>query len=303
MDTNIHHLSQSDWLQTSQGESRGYIQPDRLDELWLHTGTNCNLSCSFCFEHAGPGDKRIELLSYDIACKYIDDAVKLGVKRFCFTGGEPFVNPDFVRILAYAQQFCPCLVLTNGTNPLIKRMKELEPLRGQENSVTFRISIDHPVKENHDKFRGEGNFEKSIQSLKLLMAKDFDVAVAHHYNNTECLETLAAEFALVFKQHGIQNDISLVSFPELEMKTEPPEITENCMTTYCTDEKRKGFMCAHLKMIAVKNGQPGIYACTLVDDDEDYNLGTDLEKALAYRIMMRHKRCFTCFSSGVSCSG
>ena len=111
-----------DWLFTTQGGPRGYIQPQRLRELWFHTGTVCNLSCPFCLEGSRPGDDRLNRILFSDAQPWIDEAVELGVGQFAFTGGEPFVIKDMVRILDYALKFNPCLVLTNATDPLLKRL-------------------------------------------------------------------------------------------------------------------------------------------------------------------------------------
>src|SRR5210317_1347886 len=123
-----HHITRMDWLQTPSGISRGYIQPKRLKELWFHTGTTCNLRCPFCLEGSKPGDNRINPLTLDDARPFVDEALELGVEQFSFTGGEPFVVNDFVRILDYALDFRPCLVLTNGTEPLLNRLTEILPL-------------------------------------------------------------------------------------------------------------------------------------------------------------------------------
>ena len=47
------------WTHTRNGDPRGYIDADRLKELWIHTGTACNLACPFCLEGSHPGDGRI----------------------------------------------------------------------------------------------------------------------------------------------------------------------------------------------------------------------------------------------------
>jgi len=48
-------LTVSDWTHTTEGEPRGYIDPQALKELWFHTGTACNLACPFCLEGSKPG--------------------------------------------------------------------------------------------------------------------------------------------------------------------------------------------------------------------------------------------------------
>ena len=105
------HLKTEDWLKTSDGDLRGYIQPVSLKELWFHTGTNCNLRCPFCLEGSKPGDNRISFLTFEDVKPLIQESLNLGVEKFSFTGGEPFVNPEMVPILSYALEFsalsCP----------------------------------------------------------------------------------------------------------------------------------------------------------------------------------------------------
>src|SRR6185312_8521524 len=84
-------------------------------ELWLHTGTACNLSCPFCHEGSAPADDRLHALDVPAARSMIDQAVALGVERFAFTGGEPLILRGILDILEHAQRHRPCLVLTNGT--------------------------------------------------------------------------------------------------------------------------------------------------------------------------------------------
>ena len=114
---------------TPNGEPRGYIDPHALRELWFHTGTACNLACPFCLEGSKPGDGRLDRIRLSDAKPLIDEAVTLGVEQFSFTGGEPFIVRDFVNILRYAAEHRPCLVLTNGTDPVIKRLHQIETLR------------------------------------------------------------------------------------------------------------------------------------------------------------------------------
>jgi MoaA/NifB/PqqE/SkfB family radical SAM enzyme len=127
---------------TANREPRGYIEPHALRELWFHTGTACNLRCPFCLEGSKPGDNRLGRITLAEAKPFIDEAVGLGVEQLSFTGGEPFIVKDFVAILRYASLFKPCLVLTNGTAPVHKRLKQIAPLRAQPHGIAFRVSID-----------------------------------------------------------------------------------------------------------------------------------------------------------------
>lgn len=293
-----------EWLTTPAGEPRGYIEPRGLEELWFHTGTACNLACPFCLEGSKPGDNRLERITLADARPLIDEAVELGVKQFSFTGGEPFIVKDIVRILDYALQHRPCMVLTNGTEPVLRRLHQIDALRAAPNPVSFRVSLDHYRPECHDAERGEGNFHKALLGMRALHERGFKVSVARQMWDSD---DAAADVAFrdVLAEYGLPRDLNIVAFPELynpHSSVATPEITEDCMTRYHTAETRAGFMCAFSKMVIKTGGRMRIYACTLVDDDEDYDQGATLREALSERVMLKHHRCFSCFKYGSSCS-
>jgi molybdenum cofactor biosynthesis enzyme MoaA len=295
----------NDWETTLAGEPRGFIQPHALDEIWFHTGTACNLSCPFCLEGSVPGDTRLDRILLADAQPFIDEALKLGVKQISFTGGEPFIVKDFVNILSYAAARRPCLVLTNGTDPVLKRLEQIERLVGSAHPISFRISIDYPDRARHDAGRGPGNFAKALEGMRCLHDLGFQVSLARQAHADENGESVDQKFRDLLTAHGIPDTTRIVSFPDFGVPGEHPavpDVTEDCMTRYHTEDSRKNFMCAFSKMIIKKNGRMRVYACTLVDDDEDYDLGGSLARAQEKRIRLGHHRCYTCFAFGSSCS-
>lgn len=293
------------WHQTDSDEPRGFIQPHALDELWFHTGTACNLACPFCLEGSKPGDGRLQLLRLGDVIPFIDEALDLGVKQFSFTGGEPFINKDIVRILDYALRHRPCLVLTNATDPLIKRLKQLEPLRNRPHVLNVRVSLDYPDAARHDAGRGKGMFARALEGLSALHEMGFHVSVASQSSPQVALHVVSARFAEVFRGAGLPEDLPRVEFPEFHpphAQVTPPQITARCMTEFHTEESRRTFMCAFSKMVVKSGGRVQVYACTLVDDDPDYVLGETLTEAMRSPVSMKHHRCFSCFKYGATCS-
>lgn len=290
---------------TPTGEPRGYIQPQQLKELWFHTGTTCNLRCSFCLEGSNPGNNRLQPMTLDDVKPFINEAVKLGTEQFSFTGGEPFVIRDVISILDYALEVAPCLVLTNATEPLLNRMAQVAPLAKKKFPLQFRVSLDHPNPEAHDAFRGHGNFDLSLKVMAQIHRLGFSVSIARQSSRNEDTKAVNRAYQPFFKKVGLPADTRIVVFPELlepGSNPEVPYLTESCMTTYKTEEERAQFMCNFSKMVVKKEGQMRVYACTLVDDDEDYDLGGNLSEAMKIRVMLKHHRCYTCFAAGASCS-
>jgi MoaA/NifB/PqqE/SkfB family radical SAM enzyme len=301
----MHALTQPDWRYTRAGEPRGYIEASSLQELWFHTGTACNLACPFCLEGSKPGDTRLQLVKFDDVWPYVDEAAALGVRQFSFTGGEPFLAKDLPMILAHASQHAPCLVLTNGTRPLLRRLKQIEPLLQAPHPVSFRVSLDYPERERHDEGRGAGQFDEAMRGLVSLNNLGFRISVARQWSPDEDSDEVADNFRRLFREHGLPEDLTVTWFPDFHppgSHVETPKITESCMTQHHTADSRAQFMCAYSRMVVKINDRMRVYACTLVDDDADYDLGDTLAESLQPRVMLRHHRCYSCFRFGASCS-
>ncbi|HCS28067.1 MAG TPA: radical SAM protein, partial [Spongiibacteraceae bacterium] len=220
------------WSTTRGGDPRGYIESSALRELWFHTGTACNLECPFCLEGSKPGDDRLQLMTLADVRPFIDEAVELGVENFSFTGGEPFVAREFHLILEYALRFKPCLVLTNGTRPLLQRMHQVEPLRSAEHPLRFRVSIDYPDWGRHERARGKGTFDESFQALAELHQCGFDISVARQWSSDEDSVAIESAYQSLFERWGLPRDVRLISFPDFlppGSTAAVPEITERCM--------------------------------------------------------------------------
>jgi len=96
-----------------------------------------------------------------------------------------------------------------------------------------------------------------------------------------------------------------VAFPDFATPgslPDVPHVTTDCMTRYQDADSRKDFMCGFSRMIVKQAGQMRVYACTLVDDDPEYDLGADLADSMAARVSLKHHRCYSCFAYGASCS-
>ena len=293
------------WTHTRDGSPRGYIDADRLKELWIHTGTACNLACPFCLEGSHPGDGRIPGMKLSDVKPFIHEAMDIGVEQFSFTGGEPFVIRDFVNILDYASQHRACFVLTNATDPLLKRTHQLLPLLNNPYPIHFRVSLDYPDAARHDVDRGEGSFAKALEGIRWLHEQGFKVSIARQTDENEVVAEVEASFRAIFREWGIPENLAFTSFPDLGVpgsEDGSPEITENCMEKYPTREARSHFMCTYTRMLVKKGDRVRVYACTLVDDDPEYDLGGTLKESMDERIMLRHHRCFSCYRFGASCS-
>jgi sulfatase maturation enzyme AslB (radical SAM superfamily) len=284
---------------TATSPSDAGVRLAALRELWLHTGTACNLSCPFCHEASAPGDARIGALLFPQAKHAIDAAVTFGVERFAFTGGEPLILRGILDILAYAQQFRPCLVITNGTAPLLRRPQHLARLREGRHPVSFRVSIDHPDEARHDAGRGLKTFRKALEGLRLLHQAGFEVGVTRLQDPDEDRASIESRFRALFRRQGLPQDLSLLALPELGRPNEAPAL----MPRSSDIEPIVAPACSRSRMAIAVGAGIHYLPCPLVDDEPERSLGDSLASACANPVQPTHRRCKICRTAGVDYSG
>ena len=82
------------------------------DEIIFVPTQKCNLKCSHCYVPNQP-----VTLSIEKAAAFMDSAVEDGISRVGFSGGEPFLNMDFVLELTKKAVAHDCIfdrIMTNG---------------------------------------------------------------------------------------------------------------------------------------------------------------------------------------------
>ena len=158
---NLIVLSETAKLQ----ESEERIEP-KLDFLWIEITPSCNIRCIHCYAEAGEKEQSAGL-SADMIEGIIDDAAALGCKQLQLTGGEPTSRPDLKRFLEHAKAkgFEYIEVFTNGTFSDESMVQFFA-----KNGIHVALSIYSYRAETHDSITRVGSFEKTLNSLKLLLA-------------------------------------------------------------------------------------------------------------------------------------
>jgi MoaA/NifB/PqqE/SkfB family radical SAM enzyme len=282
------------------------VRTTKLDELWFHTGTACNLECPFCFEGSRPGDARLERVTLADLRPYIEEARALGVRRLVFTGGEPLIVKDIVRILGCALGVAPCLVLTNGTAPLLRRVQQLDLLKSQPCAPAFRVSIDYPDAERHDAGRGWGNLRRSLEGLALLHQRGFEVSVTRQRTVGEDHAAVDAAYRELFARNGLPRDLAVNAVPDYGVPgggRVEPGITREELERFRQHGPGNDLMCSSSKMVVKRAGRMRIYACPLVDDDEYFDQGASIAEALRRDVRLCHRRCRGCLDTGANLGG
>jgi hypothetical protein len=296
---------------TAGGEPRARVALKGLDTLWINTGTLCNISCTGCYIDSSPRNDRLSYITADEVRAYLDEIAESGLptRQIGFTGGEPFMNPDFMTMLgdALGHGF-RVLVLTNAMKPMHHRKAALLRLRdAYGEALVIRISVDHYTQALHEEERGPGPWVPTIAGLEWLAREGFALNVAGRDRWGEDEATARAGYARLFALHGIPVDAhdpsSLVIFPEMDATLDVPEITTACWDILGIAPDT--VMCATSRMVVKRKGaaRPAVVACTLLPYDPQFELGETLAEASG-EVALNHPHCARfCVLGGGCCSG
>ncbi len=295
---------------TASGEARATVGLEKLETLWINTGTLCNLACANCYIESTPRNDRLEYISAAEVAGYLDEIARDGLptRQIGFTGGEPFMNRALPAMLedALSRGF-QTLVLTNAMKPMRRFLPELVALREKYGEkLAIRVSIDHYTQELHELERGKRSWKPTIEGLRWLADGGFRIDVAGRLYSGEVEGVVRAGYARLFAELGVKldafNPVSLVLFPEMDARVDVPEITESCWSIL--DKSPADIMCSSSRMVVKRKGasSPAVLACTLIAYDPAFELGNTLAEA-AKPVALNHPHCAKfCVLGGAACS-
>ena len=297
---------------TAKGEIRASVALSNPKTLWFNTGTLCNITCANCYIESSPTNDRLTYMNAAEVADYLDQLEDRNwpVTEIGFTGGEPFMNPDILRLLEVSlARGYDVLVLTNAMRPMMRsRMQEglLELRETYGHKLTLRISVDHFVAENHDLERGKGSFEITLDGMRWLRDNGFRMAIAGRTLWGDSEAESRQGYADLFAAEGFDinafDPAMTVLFPEMDETVEVPEITNACWGIL--NKSPNDVMCASSRMVVKRRGaaKPAVLACTLLPYAPEFELGTTLAEAEA-PVKLNHRHCAKfCVLGGASCS-
>ena len=292
---------------TADGSNRAFIEARNIKTLWFNTGTLCNIECKNCYIESSPKNDSLAYLTFEEVKSFIDEAIdkNLGTNEIGFTGGEPFMNKDIMKMIDYSlRKHLKVLVLSNAMKPMLNRTKELIKLN--HSNLTIRVSIDHYEKEKHEEIRGKNTYDVMLQGLKWLNENNFNYTLATRLLWNEKEEDLRKNFGTFIKNNNLRLDTNspkeLVTFAEMDEKIDTPEITTSCWDILNKDPN--DVMCSWSRMVVRKKNSknPSVIACTLLPYADEFDLGETLTNSLQ-KIYLNHKHCSKfCVLGGSSCS-
>ena len=279
------------------------LEFEHLDTLWIQvTGTLCNLACLHCFISCGPLNDSHPVMTKEEVFQALGDASAYSPREIYYTGGEPFMHPDFREIIERSLELGPVSVLTNGLlidDDLAAWLGET--FRQSRYSLDIRVSLDGTTAEENDAIRGRKTFEQILAAVDRLWSQGVNPVITV----TTCHADLGGEggrqrFIDLLRARGITKPrmkfLSPFKIGREERRDEGYQAYERLVEGDLLSGEEHDLQCSSCRMVTAK----GVYPCPILIEVEEARMGDRLSDAL-HAIELDHPACWTCHVEGVSC--
>ena len=274
-----------------------------FDTLWLQVaGTLCNLECTHCFVSSSPRNHSHEMMTLAQVSGHLAEAAALGVREYYFTGGEPFLNREILKMIEAALAQGPVTVLTNG---LLFKPETVQRLRALYDaspySLDLRVSIDGYDAATNDPIRGAGSWERILAGIRNLTEAGLNPVLTV----TEACAGAGTEEGrrrwLAFLRSIGLTKPRLKVMPLLRLGAETRrsrgyEAWETLQGRTLTRAEAEGLVCTTSRTATAK----GVYVCPILIEFPEARLGSALHQGLR-PVTLANQACYTCHVQGLSC--
>lgn len=302
----------------------------KLDDLWLFTGSVCNLRCLHCYTGSSPENRTLEPLTRADTGAVLEEAARLGVAQIYLTGGEPFLHPQIGAILGDCLAVAPVTVLTNATEPLAKHLETLRALHAEHGDrLQLRVSLDSYDAARHNAIRRDGAgaprdaFDATVANVEQLAAIGFTpiitLSAEVYRGNPVAPAMVERKTKALFAKRGVAVDVKILP-ATLDQGTQQGRrdtapIVARATDAYLrmTNTAAADLMCHHSRLVAGHDGALVVYPCpVLVPSDAasvqalaHFALGTTLAASVEQDTALDHPSCtlYCCNAKGVCGNG
>ena len=131
----------------------------------------CPQRCGYCYNRKRSGT----VMPTETIERVIADLKQLGVFWLGFTGGEPLLNRDIVRITERASADCTVKLFTTGCTLTPELAADLR----RAGMLYVSVSLDHWEEEKHDRSRNyEGAYRAALSALEVFRNAGMHVSVS-----------------------------------------------------------------------------------------------------------------------------
>lgn len=176
------------------------------DKIRFLVTNGCNYKCRFCHNEGQSKNVPLQFMSFEQLKILIDYIQDQGISELCFSGGEPFLNKEIIRMIQYADKnmVCDISCATNLSLITDDQIKELSHTR-----VKFNIQFPFATMLDFRESTGSGNFKKILDTIKKVQDAGICIGLNTVIQSPDLSKlTQVIDFA-------IANDLTLKLLPQI----------------------------------------------------------------------------------------
>ena len=152
------------------------------DKIRLLVTNACNYKCAFCHNEGQAKHMLPKQMSYEQLKQFIDIIKEQKISEICFSGGEPFLNKDIVKMIVYANNETACDIGCASNLSLIteSQIQELAKTR-------VKLNIQFPYA-NEDDFRRStvnGKYSAILKKIDSIRSAGIEIGLNTVIQSTE----------------------------------------------------------------------------------------------------------------------
>lgn len=251
-------------------------------EWEIDTTNICQLKCPLCHTGLGTINRQKGVMHFETYTKIVDEIKDYCIWLTLYSWGEPFLNKQIDRFVAYANKANVATIISSNLNkPLTPQMAESLVKSGLD---TLIVSLDGTTQEVYEVYRVGGHLDRVLDNIRLLVEKKKELGYKTPFIEWQFIVMRQNEHQIpdareMARDLGVDNIVfKKVDFPHGEDDT---EVARRWQPVGNMDYQREqpfdkpfaetGRRCWRLWRSAVVNWDGG-YApcCYLTDADQDF---------------------------------
>lgn len=249
-------------------------------EWEIDTTNICQLKCPLCHTGLGTVNRQKGVMHFDLFKKTIDEIKDYCIWLSLYSWGEPFLNKEIDKYLAYANKAnMATIISTNLNKPLTPEMAEQLVRSGLDSLI---ISLDGTTQEVYEVYRVGGHLDRVLDNIRLLVRKKKELGYKTPYLEWQFIvmrhnEDQVPEAREMAKELGVDSIVfKNVDFPHGERD---PVLADRWLPASAESARRdqpfdkpyqeNGQRCWRLWRSGVVNWDGGYAPCCYLTDSSD----------------------------------
>ena len=179
------------------------------NKLRILVTNQCNYKCPFCHNEGQEKNARTQMMDFVRFKTFVDYLNGQDISELHFSGGEPFLNKDIVRMIQYVNDNTKWGI---GCATNLSRITETQISELSRTRIKFNIQFPYANSLLFNESTGNGDYEHILKQLRLVKHANIPVGLnAVVQNGDICVVEDLLHFA-------VENGVALKLLPQIGLK-------------------------------------------------------------------------------------